>query len=141
MNEAARLRLTASAPFAAILALNVAYRLPPLLNARGVHSDAAIVGLQAMHLLHGETSRFLWGADYQGSFDAWVIAVIFAVAGANAFTLMLGPFIGHLVMSFSVLGALTRFVGRVPAFIATLVLVFTPQAINGVVMYAPRQWS
>jgi hypothetical protein len=141
MTEAARVRLKAMAPYLGIIGLNLAYRFPVILNARAVHSDAAIVGLQAMHILRGEYSRFLWGADYQGSFDAWLIAFLFAIFGINAFTLMLGPLLGHLVMCCSVLAGLKRIVGPWPAFISCLVLVFTPQAINGVVMYAPRQWS
>ena len=44
--------LGAVAPYAGLIALNVLFRLPLLLNADGVHSDAAIVGLQAMHLLN-----------------------------------------------------------------------------------------
>jgi hypothetical protein len=125
-----------------LIALNFAYRFPPLLNAAAVHSDAAIVGLQAMHFLHGETSRFLWGADYQGSFDVWVVALFFLIGGANPLTLMLAPIFGHLVLSCTVLAMLIRQLGnRAAAFIACLPLVFTPQAINGVVVYAPRQWS
>src|SRR5262245_36978149 len=87
-------------PFALLVALNLLFRLPALLNAHGVHSDAAIVGLQAMHILHGEASRFLWGAGYQGSFDAWVIAALFWFGGPSALKLMLAPFFGHLLLCF-----------------------------------------
>lgn len=95
MNEVRR-----AAPFGILVGLNVLFRLPALINASGVHSDAAIVGLQAMHILKGETSRFLWGAGYQGSFDAWVVAAIFALGGPSPFMLMLAPFFGHLLLSF-----------------------------------------
>jgi len=53
-----------------LVVVSVLARLPALVNARGVNSDAAVVGLQAMHILHGEWSWFLWGAGYQASFDA-----------------------------------------------------------------------
>src|SRR5215510_2802496 len=56
--------------FFALAVLSVLFRIPPLLNARGVNSDAAVVGLQALHILQGEWSWFLWGAPYQASFDA-----------------------------------------------------------------------
>jgi hypothetical protein len=135
-------RLKAAAPYVVLIALNLLYRIPALLNAAAVHSDAAIVGLQAMHLLKGETSRFLWGADYQGSFDAYVAAAFFAVGGANPLTLMFAPIFGHLVLSCAVLATLVRQLGsRATALVACLPLVFTPQAVNGVVVYAPRQWS
>lgn len=129
-------------PYLGLIALNVVFRLPPLLNAAGVNSDAAIAGLQAMHFLNGETSRFLWGAGYQGTFEVWVIAALFKVGGPTPLMLMLAPFLGHLVLSCVTLALLTRLLGhRATAFIACLVLVFTPQAINGVVTSSPRQWS
>jgi hypothetical protein len=135
-------RLTVAAPFLALIALNLAFRFPLLLNANGVHSDAAITGLQSMHILNGEHSRFLWGADYQGSFDAYVIAAFFAIGGPTPMMLMLAPFFGHLLMCCAVLALLIRTLGnRAAALIACLPLAFTPQAINGVVAYAPRQWS
>ena len=49
-----------------------------------MNSDAAVVGLQAMHILHGEWSWFLWGAGYQASFDAVLVAAAFAVTGPSA---------------------------------------------------------
>lgn len=137
-----RERLTVAAPYLGLIALNLVFRFPMLLNAAGVNSDAAIVGLQAMHILNGEHSRFLWGADYQGSFDAYVIAAFFAVGGATPLMLMLAPVFGHLLMSCSVLALMIRQLGnRAAALIVCLPIVFTPMAINGVVSYAPRQWS
>jgi hypothetical protein len=127
-------------PFAVLVALNVLFRLPALINAGGVHSDAAIVGLQAMHMLQGETSRFLWGAGYQGSFDAWVVAGLFAFGGPSPFTLMLAPFVGHLLLCLFAWSVLERRLSPWKAFVLGLPLVFTPQAINGVALYAPRQW-
>ena len=64
-------RSTALAAFVLVLG-SYLFRLPPLLNARSTNSDAAIVGLQAMHILRGERSAFLWGSGYQTSADAWV---------------------------------------------------------------------
>ncbi|MCU0694823.1 MAG: hypothetical protein MUF54_25910, partial [Polyangiaceae bacterium] len=62
-------------------ALDPSVPVAPLLNARAVHSDAAIVGLQAAHMLQGEFDRFLWGAGYQGSFDALITAAVFLFTG------------------------------------------------------------
>jgi hypothetical protein len=132
--------LRSAAPFALLVALNVLFRLPALLNANGVHSDAAIVGLQAMHLLHGEASRFLWGADYQGSFDAWIIAALFWFGGPSALKLMLAPFFGHLLLCFFAWSVVSRCTTPWKAALVCLPLVFTPLAINGVALYAPRQW-
>ena len=66
----------------ALLAASYAFRLPPLLNARSTNSDAAVVGLQAMHISRGELSPFLWGSGYQTSADAFVAALL--LRGARA---------------------------------------------------------
>jgi hypothetical protein len=124
-----------------LLAVGVLARMPALLNARGVHSDAAIVGLQAMHVLNGEWSWFLWGAGYQASIDAILVAAGFAITGPSALTLMLVPLTGHLVLVGLVLDLLRRSVGLGSALLACLPLIFAPQPVNGVALYAPRQWS
>lgn len=125
----------------AVLGASLLFRLPPLLNARGVHSDAAVVGLQAMHLLRGEWSWFIWGAGYQSSWDALVVALGFALTGPSALTLMLAPLAGHLLLTGLTFDCLRRRLSLAPAAFVSLVLAFTPQAINGVALYAPRQWS
>ena len=59
--------LHSAAPFAVLVALNVLFRLPALINASGVHSDAAIVGLQAMaHAAGRGTACSPGGANYPG---------------------------------------------------------------------------
>ena len=117
------------------------FRLPVLLNAGGVHADAAVVGLQARHMLQGEWSWFLWGAGYQSSFDAVLAALAFRVAGATPLILMLVPLAGHLLLEVLTFDILRRRLGVWAGLLATLPVVFTPQAVNGVVLYAPRQWS
>src|SRR5690349_1213365 len=134
-------RARAWAPLLLLLVASVAARLPALVNARGVNSDAAVVGLQAMHILHGEWSWFLWGAGYQASFDAALLAGAFAITGPSALTLMVVPLIGHLILVGLAYDVLRRAVGRGGAAVACLPLVFAPQSINGVALYAPRQWA
>ena len=127
-------------PFLLVVA-SVLARLPALVNARGVSSDAAVVGLQAMHILHGEWSWFLWGAGYQASLDAALVAAGFAITGPSALTLMVVPLIGYLILVGLTYDVLRRAVGRGGAAVACLPLVFAPQPINGVALYAPRQWA
>jgi hypothetical protein len=136
-----RRRARLDLPLLLLLVGSVVARLPALVNARGVNSDAAVVGLQAMHILHGEWSWFLWGAGYQASFDAALVAATFAVTGPSALTLMAVPLIGHLILVGLVYDVLRRVVGRGSAAVACLPLVLAPQSINGVALYAPRQWS
>ena len=127
-------------PFLILLAASLLFRLPPLLNSNGVHSDAAVVGLQARHILAGEWSWFLWGAGYQGSVEALLIALGFAVAGATPLTLMVMLLIGHLGIIWFTFDILRRRIGARLAVIASLPLVFTPLAINGPALFPQRQW-
>ncbi len=124
-----------------LLTAAILFRLPLLLNARGVHSDAAIVGLQAEHMLRGEWEPFLWGVRYQGSVDAVLVAAGFAVAGRSALVLMLVPFLGYLMVLAIVFQLLRKDLTPWRAAVIVLPIVFTPAAINGVIAYAPRQWS
>src|SRR3954465_6842196 len=128
-----------------LLVAAVIARLPALVNARGVNSDAAVVGLQAMHILRGEWSWFLWGAGYQASFDAAMVAAGFPIPAPSPLTLMVVPLIGHLVLVGLAYDTVRRevapAVGRAGAVLACLPLVFAPQSGNGVALHAPRQWS
>ena len=95
-SEALRARIRAAAPVCALVALSYAFRWPALLNADSTNSDAAIVGLQAMHLLRGEWSPFLWGSGYQTSVDSAVAAGFFAVLGPTPRALMLSALTLHV---------------------------------------------
>jgi hypothetical protein len=119
----------------------ILFRIPALINADGVHSDAAVIGLQARHMLAGEWSWFVWGTNYQGALDPLLTAIAFAIAGPSPLALMLVPLLGHLLLMWLVFDSLRGRLGNSPALIATLPLVVAPHAINSVALYAPRQWS
>jgi len=121
--------------------LSYAFRAPALLNADSTNSDAAIVGLQAMHILRGETSPFLWGSGYQTSADSFVAALFFAVLGPSPWALMLSSLTLHVAATLLVFSALTRHVGRASAFVLSLLLVFTSSSIHSYVLYPPRELS
>jgi hypothetical protein len=126
---------------AVIVAASYLFRLPPLLNARSTNSDAAIVGLQAMHILHGERSAFLWGSGYQTSADAWVAAVAFKVFGSTALVLMLSALTLHVAATFFVYGSLRRRFDALPSVLLVLPLVFSPSSVHSYALYPPRQLS
>lgn len=126
--------------FGLVLFATVLYRVPVLINARGVHSDAAVVGLQAMHVLRGEWSWYLWGAGYQGAIDPLLTSLVFAFTGPSPLALMVIPLFGHLLLTWLAFDVLRKRIGVWLAFVAVLVLVVNTRAINGVVLYPPRQW-
>lgn len=124
-----------------LLALSYGFRLPPLLNARSTNSDAAVVGLQAMHMLRGEWSPFLWGSGYQTSADSVIAAAWFAIFGASPLVLMLSALTLHVASTFMVFGMMKRRFEPWLALLVTLPMVVTPSSVHSYALYPPRQAS
>ncbi len=129
------------APIAALVALSIAFRLPPLVNAAATNSDAAIVGLQAIHIQHGELSFFLFGSHYQTSVDSFVAALFFFVLAATPRALVLSALAGHIAVTLFSHAILSRHLSAARAFALTLLLVFTPAAVHSYALYPPREAS
>jgi glycosyltransferase involved in cell wall biosynthesis len=124
-----------------LVLLSYLFRAPPLLNARSTNSDAAVVGLQAMHVLHGERSPFLWGSGYQTSADAFVAAGFFAVLGPTPLALMLSALTLHVIATWLVFATLRRRLAPWTALLLSLPLVVAPSSIHTYALYPPRQLS
>lgn len=124
---------------ALLIALSFAARFHALANPDTTNSDAAIVGLQGLHVLRGELSPLLWGSTYQTSVDAIVAAGFFAVLGATPFALMLSALSLHVALTVLVYRLLEAALGRGRAFVLSLLLVFTGAAIHSYALYPPRQ--
>jgi hypothetical protein len=124
-----------------LVLLSYAFRFPALWNADSTNSDAAIVGLQASHILHGETSPFLWGSGYQTSTDSFVAALFFAVLGRAPWVLMVSALSLHVSATLLVFSALSGHVGRASAFVLSLLLVLTPSSVHSYALYPPREAS
>jgi hypothetical protein len=122
-----------------LVALSVAFRLPALVNAATVDSDAAVVGLQARHILRGEWSWFLLGSGYQTSVDSLVAACFFAVLGATSLALVLSTLTGHIAATCLAFGTLRRHLPQPAAAVAVLPLVFTSAPLHTYILNPPRQ--
>jgi hypothetical protein len=124
-----------------LVLLSYAYRLPALLNARLTNSDAAIVGLQAMHVLEGEFSAFLWGSGYQTSADAFVAAAFFLAGGPTPLMLMLSALTLHVIATILVFATLRRRFTAWSALLLTMPVVLSPASVHTYALYPPRQLS
>jgi len=84
--------------------------------------DEGMVGLQALHILRGERPVFHPGQPYLGALESYLIALFFAIFGANAVTLKIVPWLlsGLYVMTTGWLGwrAFDRRVGVLAALLA-----------------------
>lgn len=132
-------RLRRAAPWLAVVASSVVFRLPSLLNAAHTTSDAAIVGLQAMQMLRGEWSVFLLGSGYQTSVDSAVAAAWFLLLGPTALALRLSTFAGHLALTLFAFATLRRHFAPWVAAACVLPLIFTPAPLHTYILYPPRQ--
>jgi hypothetical protein len=136
-----RARLPTLVPGAVLFGASYLFRLPPLMNARSTNSDAAVVGLQAMHMLRGELSPFLWGSGYQTSADAAVAAAFFVALGKTPLVLMLSSLTLHVVATLLVFATLRRRFAPWTAALLTSPLVVSPSSVHSYALYPPRQLS
>lgn len=124
---------------AALVIASFAFRLPALVNAEGTNADAAVVGLQAMHILRGEHAVFLWGSGYQTAADSYVAAAYFALFGPTGLALRLSTLVDHVALTLAVFGILARRLRPAVAALLALPLVFTPATMHTYILYPPRQ--
>ena len=127
------------ASLAALVLASFAFRLPALVNAEGTNADAAVVGLQAMHILRGEHAVFLWGSGYQTAADSYVAAAYFALFGPTGLALRLSTLVDHVALTLAVYGVLARRVRPSIAALLSAALVFTPATMHTYILYPPRQ--
>ena len=63
-----------------------------------IDGDEALVGIQAQHILQGQFPTYFYNQPYMGSLEAYLMAVIFAVAGSSVWTLRAEPILLSLVV-------------------------------------------
>lgn len=63
-----------------------------------IDGDEALVGIQAQHILQKEFPVYFYHQPYMGSLEAYLMAVIFAVAGSSVWTLKAEPVLLSLVV-------------------------------------------
>lgn len=74
-------------------------RLWLVLHTNGViDGDESLVGIQAEHILHGELPLYFYGQAYMGSLEAYLIAILFAIAGPSVLVLRCVPMLLSLVV-------------------------------------------
>lgn len=130
---------TLFACLATLLLFATLFRLPPLYNANAINSDAAVVGLQAMHMLRGEWAFRLWGAAYQGVVDSAFVALFFRILGPTPLAVYLVPFTGLLVMITLAFDVLRRRLPPISAATCVMPLVFSGMANNTPMIVVMRQ--
>lgn len=91
------------------------------------HSDEAVVGLMARHIVQGARPIFFYGQAYMGSLDAWLIAAGFTLFGESVATIRLVQSALYLVvvaLTFTVGWGLTE--ATTAAVVAGLAMAIPP---------------
>lgn len=63
-----------------------------------IDGDEALVGIQAQHILQGQLPTYFYNQPYMGSLEAYLMAIIFAIAGSSVWTLRAEPILLSLVV-------------------------------------------
>jgi hypothetical protein len=63
-----------------------------------IDGDESMVSIQAQHILHGELSVYFFSQAYMGSFEAYLMTPLFALAGASVWTLRAEPVLFSLLL-------------------------------------------
>ncbi len=87
------------APLWFALLVSVVIRTWLVVHTNGViDGDEAVVAIQAQHILRGEFPLYFYGQAYMGSLEAYLIALVFAVAGSSVWTLRAEPILLSLLL-------------------------------------------
>jgi hypothetical protein len=63
-----------------------------------IDSDEALVGIQAQNILNGQFPIYFYHQPYMGSLEAYIMAIIFAIAGSSVWTMRAEPILLTLVV-------------------------------------------
>jgi len=81
------------------LLLALCVRVWLVIHTRGfMDTDEALLGVQAQHILQGERPIYYYGQPYMGSLEAYLVAMVFALAGSSMWTLRIVPMVLSLVV-------------------------------------------
>lgn len=128
-------------PYIALALLAILFRIPYLINPEQMSSEHSFLGLQGLRLLSGDFSLFLWGSNYQTSWEPFVASIFFTIFGKSFFVLQWVPFSAFLLCLFIIYYVIQKEVGVTNAFFLSLILVFVSQPVILVNVLPYRQWS
>jgi len=95
------------------------------------HSDEAVIGLMARHILQGARPTFFYGQAYMGSLDAFLVAGGFSIFGESVLTIRIVQSVLYLLVVATGFAAAWRLSGRVfIASIAALALAIPPTVVT-----------
>jgi hypothetical protein len=123
-------------PLLICLCIALLIRIYLIIHTHGaIAADESETGIQAEHILRGEWPVYYYGQPYMGSLEAYILALMFALAGPSVFTLRLATSLvslGLVVLTWAFASALANEAGlslwakRCFMYIATLFAALPP---------------
>jgi len=94
------------------------------------HSDHAVIGIMAKHILEGKFMVYYYGQGYMGSLEAFMVAFWYLLLDMNVFSLQMGPlsfFLLFLVVNYFLL---KKVFGYQVSLMANLLLAISSPALT-----------
>ncbi len=107
----------------AAIALRVFVAVGPV---GALHTDEAVSGLMARHILDGEAPVFYWGQNYGGTAEIFVTAALFAVTDSSTAALRIVPLVFFVGAAFLIWQIGKRWFGEPGASIAAVLFLVWP---------------
>ncbi len=123
-------------PLLICLSIALLIRIYLIIHTHGaIAGDESVTGIQAEHILRGERPVYYYGQPYMGSLEAYILALMFAIAGPSVFTLRLATTLvslGLVILTWAFASALADEAGlstrtkRCFMYVATLFAALPP---------------
>jgi len=122
---------------AGIVALGIALRLYLLFSSHLIiEADEALVGLQAFGILRGERPLFYPAQLHNGSFESYLVALVFVLLGPSPLTLKLVPLIFSIGFIFATYGLAKEIYNPEVGLLSALFVAFCPLLLTSVSLKA-----
>lgn len=95
-----------------------------------LHSDHAVFGLMAKHILEGKPMVYYYGQGYMGSLEAFMGALIFLVRGMDLLSIQLAPLIFYVLFLIVNYYLVKEILGFQVSLMANLLLAISPFALT-----------
>ncbi len=126
---------------AVLIALTLAFRYPYWINPTVFNSDHAVVGLQALEILKGYRSWYLWGVGYQSSFEPFLTAIYYRLFGFSHHALAVVGILGFVLVIISQYFVLLRWVVPSRSFLLCCFAIPSVMSITQITVFPPRIYS
>lgn len=93
---------------------------------RAISSDEAVVGLEAIRILHGHFRAFFWGQHYGGTLETSIVALAFAIYRPSVIALSVVPVFLDLIATLLIWRIARYFLTELEAVVGSIIFFIAP---------------